>query len=87
MIAEARASGLTPFLGLHYPATDIPRQARALFLHNWIRVIADVDEPPVAIAALPDGSAADELDLSMCVLRSVSPPCSASQRTVSCDRR
>ena len=73
VIAEARASGLTPFLGLHYPATDIPRQARALFLHNWIRVIADVDEPPVAIAALPDGSAADELDLSMCVLRSVSP--------------
>lgn len=73
VIAEARATGLTPFLGLHYPATDIPRQARALFLHNWIRVIADVHEPPVAIAALPDSSPADELDLTMCVLRSVSP--------------
>ena len=73
VIAEARAADLTPFLGLHYPATDIPRQARALFLQNWIRVIADVHEPPVAITTSPGSTSGDALDLSMCVLRSVSP--------------
>ena len=73
VVAEACETGLTPYLGLHYPATDIPRQARALFLQNWIRVIADVDAEPVPIVALADGTPVHELDLSMCVLRSVSP--------------
>ncbi len=73
VVAEACQPSLTPYLGLHYPATDIPRQARALFLQNWIRVIADVDAEPVPIVALPDRIPVDELNLSMCVLRSVSP--------------
>ena len=73
VVAEACETSLTPYLGLHYPATDIPRQARALFLQNWIRVIADVDAEPVPIVALADGTPVHELDLSMCVLRSVSP--------------
>jgi len=73
VVAEACETGTAPFLGLHYPATDIPRQARALFLHNWIRLIADVDDEPVPIVALPDGIPVDQLDLSMSVFRSVSP--------------
>ncbi len=71
--AEARLESAEPFLGLHYPASDIPRQARALYLRNWIRVIADIDYEPVPIAARLDGFAVDQLDLSMSVLRSVSP--------------
>ncbi len=73
VIAEACEPNLSPYLGLHYPATDIPRQARMLFLQNWIRVIADVDAEPVPIVALAGGTPVHELDLSMCVLRSVSP--------------
>ena len=34
--------GIEPWLGLHYPASDIPAQARALFLKNWLRMIPDV---------------------------------------------
>ena len=43
VIAEAVRSGLDRYLGLHYPASDIPKQARALYERNWLRIIADVD--------------------------------------------
>ena len=41
VIAEERRADLETYLGLHYPASDIPAQARALFLANRIRVIPD----------------------------------------------
>ncbi|MBY5855159.1 GAF domain-containing protein [Rhizobium leguminosarum] len=72
VVAEAARAGIGSFLGLHYPASDIPVQARALYLRNLFRIIADVDA--VAVPILPQ---LDEhgrpLDLSMSVLRSVSP--------------
>ena len=49
VIAEDRREDLEPFLGLHYPASDIPAQARRLYATSWTRVIADVvlpAEPP-----------------------------------------
>src|SRR5215468_1564174 len=72
VIAEVAASGLEPFLGLHYPASDIPRQARILYQRNWLRIIADIDAKPAVLKSTPTHSAA-LLDLSMSVLRSVSP--------------
>ena len=39
--AEAREPALEPYLGLHYPASDIPAQARQLYLKNWLRLIFD----------------------------------------------
>ena len=59
-------------MGLNYPASDIPAQARALYKRNIFRIIADVRAPIVPIARLPDTDAAP-LDLSMSTLRSVSP--------------
>ena len=41
VIAEDRRDDLEPVLGLHYPAADIPAQARALYEHNWLRLIPD----------------------------------------------
>lgn len=72
VIAEARAADLEPYLGLRYPASDIPPQARALYLRNRLRVIPDVDYAPVPVlpATGADGRA---LDLSQHALRSVSP--------------
>lgn len=72
VIAEVAASGLEPFLGLHYPASDIPRQARELYQRNWLRIIADINAKPAALLATPTHNAG-LLDLSMSVLRSVSP--------------
>ena len=72
VVGESVRNGVASFMGLRYPASDIPAQARALYLRNLTRLIADVDATTVAItpARAPDGSA---LDLSMSVLRSVSP--------------
>ncbi len=72
VIAEAARSGLEPFLGLHYPASDIPQQARILYQRNWLRIIADVDGRPAMLRSTATHNAA-LLDLSMSVLRSVSP--------------
>ena len=68
VIAEDKRADLAPFLGLRYPAADIPQQARELFRRNRFRVIADMAADEVAIepAVQPDGT---PLDLSMSVLR------------------
>ena len=72
VVAESAVSDMSPFLGMRFPASDIPVQARALYRRNYLRIISDVDAVPVPIlpSTLPEG---DELDLSMSGLRSVSP--------------
>ncbi|WP_101927177.1 MULTISPECIES: GAF domain-containing protein [Luteimonas] len=72
VVAESRDSALPAYLGLRYPASDIPVQARTLYLRNRIRVIPDASYVPVPI--LPDRDARGApLDLSQHALRSVSP--------------
>lgn len=72
VIAERVQGGMAPLLGLRYPASDIPEQARALYAQNWLRVIPDVYYTPAALHALdPNGLAS--LDLGDAILRSVSP--------------
>lgn len=70
--AESRRDDLEPYLGLHYPHTDIPPQARDLYLRNLLRLIVDVDYTPVPLLALDDGTE-KKPDLSNAQLRSVSP--------------
>lgn len=72
VIAESTRAGVESFLGLHYPATDIPQQARALYLLNPFRIIADVAAPPVGMIP-PVDAVTPPLDLSMAISRSVSP--------------
>ncbi|GLR47508.1 HWE histidine kinase domain-containing protein [Sphingomonas astaxanthinifaciens] len=72
VIAEVRRRDLDPYLGLHYPATDIPAQARALYLRNPIRQIADVDAVTVPVSPRV-GAGGDRIDLSLSTLRAVSP--------------
>ena len=72
VVAESRDSALPAYLGLRYPASDIPVQARRLYLRNRIRVIPDARYAPVPI--LPDRNAQGEpLNLGQHALRSVSP--------------
>ncbi|WP_447909583.1 HWE histidine kinase domain-containing protein [Brevundimonas bullata] len=72
VVAEAARSGIGRFMGLRYPATDIPAQARELYRRNLLRLITDVNAVPVPIipARNQDGR---PLDLSLSTLRSVSP--------------
>ncbi|MBI4781282.1 MAG: GAF domain-containing protein [Oscillatoriophycideae cyanobacterium NC_groundwater_1537_Pr4_S-0.65um_50_18] len=63
----------TPYLGLRYPSSDIPQQARHLYTLNWLRLIPDVSYQPVALAPVNNPVTQQPLDLSLSVLRSVSP--------------
>ncbi len=68
VVAESKVGHLNSFLHQHFPESDIPKQARDLYLRNPIRLLADVDATPSPI--IPDINA---LDLSSSSLRSVSP--------------
>ncbi|MCO5597430.1 hypothetical protein L7F22_051508 [Adiantum nelumboides] len=49
VVAEIRKSDLEPYLGLHYPATDIPQASRFLFMKNRVRMICDCRAIPVKV--------------------------------------
>lgn len=72
VIAESKSPSLGSFLGQHFPASDIPAQARRLYLINTIRMISDASYQPVP---LQPGLAPGEspIDMSFAQLRSVSP--------------
>jgi chemotaxis family two-component system sensor kinase Cph1 len=73
VVAEDRVQSLEPFLGLHYPASDIPAQARHLYVLNWLRIIADVEYRRAELLSTPDSKSTEPLDLTYSALRSVSP--------------
>ena len=71
---DRRADGdLISFHGLHYPASDIPAQARRLYRSSWLRLIADVGYVPVPLVPETNPRSGRPLDLSHAGLRSVSP--------------
>ena len=73
IIAESKADGIESWLGLHYPASDIPAQARALFTEYPLRVIVDAAYVPSLMIPLSDAETGAPLDLGGSILRSVSP--------------
>ena len=72
VLAEDRNDRLPSYLGLSFPASDIPRQARALYVLNRLRIIPDVEYTPSPLVSAPAAAGAP-LDLSLSILRSVSP--------------
>lgn len=73
VIAESRVPELSPFLDLHYPAADIPLQARALYLKSWLRLITQVDYDPAPLTPTLNPRTGKPLDMSHAILRDVSP--------------
>ena len=73
VIAESRIPELAPFLDLHYPAADIPQQARALYLKSWLRLITQVDYDPAPLTPTFNPRTGKPLDMSYAILRDVSP--------------
>ena len=72
VVSEAKRSDLESFLGQYFPASDIPVQARALYLKNTIRIISDANFERIPVFPVLDASG-EPLDLSFAHLRSVSP--------------
>jgi light-regulated signal transduction histidine kinase (bacteriophytochrome) len=73
VVAEDVRQDLEPFLGLRYPASDIPAQARALYATNWMRLIPDAGYARVPLEPAANPLTGRPLDLSGAMLRSVSP--------------
>ena len=73
IIGESKRDDIETWLGMHYPASDIPTQARALFLRNWLRVIPDVRFTPSRLEPPYDPRTQLPVDLGGALLRSVSP--------------
>lgn len=72
VVSETKRPDLESFLGQYFPASDIPQQARTLYLKNTIRVISDAGGARVPVEPVLDASG-EPLDLSFAHLRSVSP--------------
>jgi len=73
VIAEDKAGEMESLLHLHFPATDIPAQARSLYLKQRTRSVADVNYQPVAVLGDPALTGGQPLDMTHSTLRSVSP--------------
>jgi light-regulated signal transduction histidine kinase (bacteriophytochrome) len=73
VIAEARDPRLPALLGHHYPASDIPKQARALYVLNRVRVLDDVDAAVAPVQPVQPPAGTPMLDMSWCHLRAMSP--------------
>jgi light-regulated signal transduction histidine kinase (bacteriophytochrome) len=73
VLAESRDEAMDSFLGMHFPASDIPAQARALYTRHTLRLIADSRAAPVPLRPDVLPSLGRPLDLSGSALRSVSP--------------
>ena len=73
IIAEAIRTGLAPWLGLHYPASDLPIQARAMYLKTWLRFIPDIEFVPSKLVPANKPGTNRPPDMTYAVLRSVSP--------------
>ncbi|UAW99367.1 GAF domain-containing protein [Halopseudomonas nanhaiensis] len=73
VVSEARRDDLESFLGQRYPASDIPAQARRLYIQNPIRLIADVGYVGSRLVPSLNPLTGHPFDLSHSTLRSVSP--------------
>lgn len=70
VVAESRGADTDSFLGLRYPAWDVPTQARALQIKNPVRMLSDINQTPVPVLAHDTDAAS--LNLSLAHLRGIS---------------
>lgn len=71
VMAEAREEEMTPYLGLRFPASDVPKQARDLYFRTPYRIIPDVEAQGVKFYPVINPTTSSLTDISECVLRAV----------------
>lgn len=69
VVAESRRADLTPWLGLHYPAEDIPEPAREMFRRVWIRPLQSIGAPLAEMVPLAHPHTGNALTMTYCALR------------------
>ena len=73
VIAESRIESILPYLGQHFPSSDIPKRARELYIRNRLRMLVDIDYHPSPILPALNPRTGRPLDMSLSTLRGVSP--------------
>jgi diguanylate cyclase (GGDEF)-like protein/PAS domain S-box-containing protein len=73
VIAESHHESAESYYGLHFPASDIPPQARRLYTLNYIRCVADILAEPVPVIPTLNPVSGEPLDMTYSNLRSFSP--------------
>ena len=73
VIVEEKSEHLPSLLNHRFPASDVPAQARQLYMRNPIRVIPNVDYMPALLTPTLNPLSGQPLDMSHCALRSISP--------------
>lgn len=73
VIAESCVETATSYLGLRFPASDIPAQARLLYTKNLVRMVADITMISVSVFPEQNPVSKQPLDMTYSVLRSLSP--------------
>lgn len=73
IISQRRTDCAPCYLGMHFPSSDIPEQARRLYTTNLVRVVVDVDAVPVAFTPHNHSQTPRPLDMTYSALRSLSP--------------
>jgi chemotaxis family two-component system sensor kinase Cph1 len=72
VVADAHRQGLNSWLGLRYPASDIPVPAREIFKRIGVRPLPDANGPLVEIVPLLNPATRQPLDMTYCALRGAS---------------
>ncbi len=72
VVGESKRADLDPWLGLHYPATDIPRPAREVFKQIWVRPLPDAAAPVMELVPLINPDTHRSLTMTHCALRGAS---------------
>ena len=72
VVAESKLDALAPWLGLHYPEADIPKQARDLYKRIWIRPVPNAAGPLVEMVPLANPDSGQPLNMTHCTLRGAS---------------
>lgn len=72
VVAESRRDDLGSWIGMHFPAEDIPEPARAIFRKTWIRPVPDIDDELAELVPLVNPDTGEPLDMTYCALRGAS---------------
>lgn len=82
VFAESKRPDLDSWMGLHYPAEDIPQPARELFSKTWLRPIPDMSDALAEMVPLANPDTNQPLDMTYCSLRGVSKMCTEYYRNM-----
>ncbi len=73
VIIQHRSDAVPSYLGLHFPASDIPEQARRLYTCNLVRLVANIDDCSIPLIPALNPFTQKPLDMTHSALRSLSP--------------